>query len=92
MFQADHGANYGNARIVRQAIYVHFDVYAAYYLPEGYSVDFPKPYTLINTFPLIMNEVFGTDFPLQEDRLFELLQGYDNPFEQADVTEEFMNW
>ena len=91
IFQADHGSTFGRPA-TSDGRSTHFDVYAAYYLPEGYSIDFPKPYTLINTFPLIMNEVFGTDFPLQEDRLFELLQGYDNPFEQADVTEEFMNW
>ena len=90
IFQADHGSTYGKPHLTGRG-FVHFDAYAAYYLPEGYAVDFPKPYTFINTFPLIMNEVFGTDFPLQEDRLYELLRGYDAPFEQADVTEEFLH-
>ena len=90
IFQADHGSTHGKPLAAERRV-VHFDAYAAYYLPDGYAVDFPMPYTFINTFPLIMNEVFATDFELQEDRLFELLRGYDAPFEQADVTEEFLH-
>ena len=67
----------------------HFDTYAAYYLPDTFSIDLPEPYTLINTFPLILNEVFGTEYEMQEDYLFESPVGYDDPFRQIDVTEEF---
>ena len=72
IFQADHGSNYGNPKSPERRL-VYFDSY--YHLPQGYSLDFPEPFTFINTFPLILNEVFGT-FPLQEDRLFELPRGY----------------
>ena len=37
-------------------------------------------YTLINSFPLILNEVFATDYELQEDRLMELLRRYRERF------------
>ena len=90
IFQADHGSTHGKPLTAERRL-VHFDSYAAYYLPDGYALDFPEPYTFINTFPLVMNEVFGTDYPLQEDRLFELLKGYAAPFEQEDVTEEFLH-
>ena len=69
----------------------HFDVYAAYYLPEPYSVDIPNPYTLVNSFSLILNEVFGTDIPLHPDRLIETPWDFAKLFEQRDETEEFMH-
>ena len=88
IFQADHGSTYGEVW-KRDGRSTHFDTYAAYHLPDTFSIDLPEPYTLINTFPLILNEVFGTEYEMQEDYLFELPVGYDDPFRQIDVTEEF---
>ena len=88
IFQADHGSKYGSVRADDRRL-IHFDTYAAYYLPESYAIRFPQPYTIINSFPLIFNEVFAADFPIQDDRLFEILEGYDAPFEQIEVTQEF---
>lgn len=91
IFQSDHGSTYGSVLAAdRQA--THFGVYAAYYLPESYSLDLPEAYTLVNTFPLILNEVFGTTYEMQENRLFRLPPHYKRPFEQVDVTDEFANW
>ena len=89
IFQADHGSTYGGdwTDDDRSA---NFDAYAAYHLPSTHSLSLPQPYTLINTFPLILNEVFGTEYALQDNLLFELPNGYDAPFEQIDVTEEFL--
>ena len=88
IFQSDHGSTYGSTR-TEDDKFTHFDIYATYYLSDSYSISLPKSYTSINTFPLIMNEIFGTDYELQNDRLNELLIGYWAPFEQADVTLEF---
>ena len=88
IFQADHGSTYGETWKPERRL-THFDTYAAYYLPDPYSVSVPEPYTLINTFPLILNEVIGTDYRMEENRLFELQVGYREPFEQQDVSEEF---
>ena len=52
IFQADHGSTYGEVR-TRDRRSTHFDTYAAYYLPDTFSIDWPEPYTLINAFPLI---------------------------------------
>ena len=90
LFQADHGSTYGNPK-TNDNRSIHFDSYAAYYLPDGYSLDIPQPYTFINSFPLVLNEVFATDFELQDDRLIELLIGGKTPFEQVEVTDEFLN-
>lgn len=85
IFQADHGSVLEHLSKDDKRL-ILFDSYAAYYVPGAYSIDFPKPFTFINTFPLILNEVFGTEFEYQPNRLMELLKGYDAPFEQADVT------
>ena len=90
IFQADHGSIYGHPT-AEDKRYVLFDSYAAYYLPDDYSLEIPQPYTFINSFPLILNEVFAKDFQLQDDRLMQLLTGYHAPFEQRNVTDEFLH-
>ena len=89
MFQADHGSTYGNPKTKDDRL-VHFDAYVAYYLPEAFSTAPPKPYTLINSFPFMLNAVFDLDYELRNDRLIEVSTGYDNPFLQVDVSEEFL--
>ncbi len=90
MFQADHGSTFGypNTAVKR---YIHFDTYDAYLLPDEFSLDIPQPYTLINSFPLILNEVFDLDLGLCDDHLMELFRRYKAPFIQAEVTDEFLN-
>ena len=65
IFQADHGTTYGDVWTKNERL-VHFDAYAAYYMPDTISIDFPEPFTLINTFPLIINELFETDLTAAE--------------------------
>ena len=88
IFQADHGSTKGEVR-TRNWRPVHFDVYSAYFLPDRYQLEVPRPHSNINTFPLILNALFDAGFELQENRQFELLKSNNNPFEQRDVTEEF---
>ena len=52
---------------------------------------FRKPYTTVNTFRLILNSVFDSGYELQTDKLIEQPKKYDAPFEQVDVTDEFLN-
>ena len=89
ILQADHGSTHGHPSTQNDRL-THFDSYAAYYLPDGFTLDIPQPYTFINSFPLILNEIFAADYELKDDRLMELLRGYGAPFEQADVTDEFL--
>ncbi|MCY4061859.1 MAG: hypothetical protein OXG53_05805, partial [Chloroflexi bacterium] len=88
IFQADHGSTYGHKKSSDKR-FTLFDVYTAYFVPNSFAIDIPPSYTLINTFPLILNEVFGADYALQEDRLIEVPEVWPVPFKQKDVTEEF---
>ncbi|MCY4537061.1 MAG: hypothetical protein OXE52_02395 [Chloroflexi bacterium] len=89
VFQADHGAIHIDGDKAFRGL-VHFSPYAAYHLPDSYSISFPKPFTLINTFPLVFNEIFEANYELRVDRLFSLPLGYKVPFEQRDVTARFL--
>ncbi len=88
IFQADHGSTYGRSESPENRATL-FGVHAAYFLPDSHAIDITPSYTLINTFPLILNEIFGADYALKDNRLIELLEGWAVPFKQKDVTEEF---
>ena len=97
---ADHGTTFGELKARRGVDfdwatahlgeYTHFDIYAAFYIPEPFELDLPRPFTSVNTFPLVFNAVFDTNLALHEDRLFELTRGYSEPFTQRDVTETYL--
>ena len=91
IFQADHGGTYGGSMSADGRL-THFDVYAAYFLPDSHRIDIPPSYSLVNTFPLILNEIFGTGYALKDDRLFAVIDGWVMPFQQEDVTEEFARY
>ena len=88
IFQADHGSIYGHMSSPENRPTL-FDIYAAYFLPDSFAIEIPAQYTLINSFPLILNEIFGADRAPLDNRLIELLVGWGVPFKQEDVTEEF---
>lgn len=88
IFQSDHGSILGMGPGPERNTL--FDIYAAYRLPSQYSVDFPKPFTTVNTFRLILNSVFSSGYELLTDKLFELPRRYKALFEQLDVTDEFL--
>ncbi len=88
IFQADHGMRYGELRSadgIRGRTY--YDIYSAHLLPDSYSLVVPRPYTSVNTFPLILNAMFDTDFKMQDNRLYAVrpVDGYFTS--QQDVTE-----
>ena len=89
IFQSDHGSDY--RKDIPERPFVLFDVFAAYYVPSMFDLAIPKPYTLVNSFALILNQVIDTVFDLQKDKLFELPKGNGAPFEQVDVTEDFLH-
>lgn len=90
LFQADHGSTYGDVWTDDGRL-THFDIYSAVYLPDSFSISYPQPFTTVNTFPLIFNEIFETDYPLQDDLLFDIPRGYKTPFEQVNVTDAFIH-
>ena len=90
IFQADHGSTFKDKRSA-DGRFVHFDIYAAYFVPASFGFSAPRPFTAVNSFPLVLNSVFESDFELKENRLIELELGYKTPFQQRDVTEEFFH-
>jgi len=93
IFQADHGSTYGATRVqLERRRYLHFDAYAAYYLPERFQLQIPRVHTSVNTFPLLFNAVFDSGFEFRDNRLFEVLIGNGAPFEQVDVTDIYARW
>ena len=89
IFQADHGSYFGRQTTTERRK-ILFDVYSAYHLPDHYSLDIPRPFTNINTFPLVLNAVFDGEFAFKDNRLFELLAGAEDFAAQVDVTESFL--
>ncbi len=87
IFQADHGSTFGRNKSESGKL-THFNSYAAYYLPDLYSLEIPEPFTFVNTFPLVFNEIFGTQYEFQENLLIELITD-DLPFKHVDVTSDF---
>ncbi|MCY3860336.1 MAG: hypothetical protein OXG25_15670 [Gammaproteobacteria bacterium] len=88
IFQADHGSVRGMGPAPGRNTL--FDIYAAYHLPSQFSVAFPKPFTTVNTFRLVLNSIFGSGYELQTDKLFELPRRYKALFQWLDVTDEFL--
>ncbi len=90
IFQADHGSGAAIKRFRDgDDDGIAFDTYASYYLPDSHAVDIPSPFTLVNSFPLLLNHIFGMELALQEDRLFHVEHGRAY-FEQVDVTADFL--
>ena len=90
ILQADHGSTYGTFHH-KNPDNTYFPAYAAYYLPPDIELDFPKPYTLVNSFPLLLNTLFDTAFELQDDRYYTLQTTYHEPFNQKDVTQQWLS-
>ena len=89
MFQSDHGASPADDDLEFKNLVV-FSPFAAYPLPRFHSMSFPKPCTLINTFPLLFNEIFDAEYALIDDRIFVLPTMYSVPFDQRDETVRYL--
>jgi len=63
-----------------------FPILNAYYLPEGGKKHLYSDISPINTFRVIFNHTFGTDYEILEDRSYYSVYNY--PYQFIDVTEE----
>ncbi len=88
IFQADHGSTYGSVGTIDEKL-THFDVYSAYYAPDPHKFQIPRPFTLINTFPLVLNSILDTELELQDNRLLAMLS-HKKPFMLRNVTKSFL--
>lgn len=88
IFQSDHSSTYGISTGGSRRI--HFDAFSAYYVPHAFELAVPRPFTFVNTFPLILNLVLAEDIELQDNRLIEIINL--ERFNQKDVTETYARW
>ena len=88
IFQADHGTTYGSVGTIDEKL-THFDVYSAYYAPDPHRFQIPRPFTLINTFPLALNSILDSKLQLQDNRLLAMLS-HNKPFVLRNVTKSFL--
>lgn len=60
-------------------------IFNAYYLPVGDNIITPATITPVNTFRLILNICFNTQFEILEDKAYFSI--YSKPYDFIDVTE-----
>ena len=88
IFQADHGCHCLRSFSGRaDDNTILYDAYASYYLPRSEEFTLPSSFTLVNSFPWVLNHVFGIDLELQENRIFHVEEGY-VLFGQREITAE----
>jgi hypothetical protein len=76
------------ASIDETNLFERFSILNAIYIPDGKSskLNIPEATSSINTFPVVLNSVFGTNFPMQQNKSFYTLQ-YEDKTTTEDVTE-----
>lgn len=87
VFQGDHGSNHRH-------IWEEFDeevakermrIFNAYHLPDGGEENLYETITPVNSFRVIFNRYFGTDFEILPDRSY--FSSYASPYKFMDVTD-----
>jgi hypothetical protein len=88
VIQSDHGPQVvgrDNSDFIR----ARMCNFSAYYLPNGGNQRLYDSITPVNTFRVIFNHYFGTNYELLEDRSY--FSTYQQPYRLVDVTEEIRN-
>lgn len=85
--QADHGPGslFNMENLEDTYLKERFSIVEAYYLPGGDHKNLYESITPVNTFRLIFNMYYGTDYDLLEDRNY--FSRWSHPYECIDVTE-----
>lgn len=85
ILQSDHGpaARYKVEAPDEAGLRERFPILNAYYLPGGGSKKLYDTITPVNTFRVILDEYFGMDYPLLEDKSY--FSGYSTPYQLREV-------
>jgi hypothetical protein len=88
--QADHGTDLGSVWTRGQPPRLtHFEILNAFFVPSGRPPDLSSDITPVNSFRVLLNAYFGTDYELLPSRHYDIPEGYKDPFRHVDVTGEF---
>lgn len=84
ILQADHGSDLGEVS-TPQDDSTHFGILNAYYFPEGRNDYLTQDITPVNSFRVMFNTFFDTDYELLENRHFDLPDGYGSLMQMREV-------
>ena len=89
---ADHGPDakldYGGWNIEKSYLPERMSIFNAYYFPDQGYEDLYKSITPVNTFRVVLNNYFGVDYALLEDKSY--FATWEHPYLFTDVTDEVM--
>lgn len=87
IFHGDHGPgsmlDWGS--LENTNVHERFSILNAYYFPDGNYRSLYPEITPVNSFRVVLNQYFATDYPLLPDRNYFML--LESPYEWLDVTE-----
>ncbi len=90
--QADHGPDanldYGGWKIEKTYLPERMSIFNAYYFPDQNYKDLHEGITPVNTFRIVLNNYFGTDYELLEDKSY--FSSWYYPYLFTDVTDEVL--
>ena len=88
ILQADHGpgAYLDWKSVENTCLKERFSILNAYYLPQGGSSQLNQHITPVNSFRVLFNYFFGTNFEFMDDK--EYFSTWDNPYNFVDVTDK----
>ncbi|MBN2231031.1 MAG: hypothetical protein JW779_15710, partial [Candidatus Thorarchaeota archaeon] len=84
IIQGDHGSRLGDARRGSRDM-TFFEILNAYHFPNGGEKVLSSSITPVNTFRVMFNYYFGTDYELLEDHFYNMPDEYDELFNLIEV-------
>jgi len=89
IIQSDHGSpvNWDDVLVKNSCARERISILNAYYLPDGGASQFYDSVTPVNTFRIIFNTYFDTEFDLLEDHSY--LAARERPFDFLDVSDKY---
>lgn len=93
ILQGDHGSRLGAVwRGPRDM--THFEILNAYHFPDGGDEMLSSSITPVNSFRVMFNVYFDTDYDLLENHHYNMPDGYDDPFNlvEIDIERWWKSW
>lgn len=84
ILQSDHGPRF--ASVTFEPNIERLAIFNAYYLPDGGRDILYEDVSPVNTFRIVFNRYFGTDYELLDDRSY--FSEYESPYRLCDITEK----
>lgn len=88
VIQGDHGSGslLNNSSIEESCMYERTSILNAYYMPQGKTDRLYREITPVNSFRVIFNTYFGTEYPLLADQTY--YSPFVNPYDFVDITNQ----